>query len=384
MAKVSVPTILQVLPALDIGGVEQGAFDVALYIAGQNARSVVASAGGRKVDILVANGVKHIQLPLNRKTPWHVLYCGWKLYWWVKSEKPALIHARSRLPAWICFIVARATGTPFVTTVHGTHKAGTWLKRFYNSIMVRGDVVMAISNFIADHVALIHGFPREKIMVVPRGMDENIYKKDAVSPQVIQNFRTAWGAVNTTPVILMPGRLTHWKGQHIFIEALGLVKDIPWVAVIAGGEEGAGAYTRALKEIARTNGIAQRVIFTGSQMNLVDFYAASDVVVSASVEPEAFGRVAVEAQMMSKPIIATNHGGAVETVQNGITGYLVLPNDPVDMARALRQTLTQPTDLPKVGEAGRAWVVQHYTVQRMCKTEWNIYEQIIAKQNIPV
>nr|WP_320115677.1 glycosyltransferase family 4 protein [uncultured Desulfuromonas sp.] len=369
--------ILQVTAALQQGGVERGTVEMAAFIVAQGAHSLVASQGGRLVRELEAHGTRHIQLPLARRTPWSIVYCAFKLCRLIQQEKISLVHARSRAPAWAAYLACRWTGVPFLTTFHGTHRIQNRLKKFYNSIMVRGRRVIAISEFIKAHIMTHYGVDEARIDVAPRGYDPAVFNPQRVDETRIDQLRNSLGLTGEAPVISLPGRLTRWKGQVVLLEALNQIKDLAWHVLFIGGEDKKTAYLHELQQLAMRYQIADRVHFVGDQTDIALYYQVSDLVVSASTEPEAFGRVAVEAQAMGCPVVASAHGGALETVRDGETGWLFTPGNADDLAATLRRVLTGNDDLRAVGERGRQWVAQRYTIDRMCQAEWDCYEKML-------
>lgn len=361
--------ILQVTAALNEGGVERGTVEMAAFTVSQGAESYVASNGGKLVAELEASGGIHNRLPLDKRTPWHIAYCAWRLMQIIREKNIGLVHARSRAPAWAAFIACRLTDTKFITTFHGTHKIQNRFKWFYNSVMTRGERVIAISEFIKQHICDNYQVPEDCIDVAPRGFDPAIFDPVLYSDQDCQDLRQSLGIKPDELVVSLPGRLTRWKGQTIFLQALSEVKDLPWRALLIGGAGKKIAYQEELKRLITDLKISDRVIFLGSRSDIARCYAASDLIVSASIEPEAFGRVAIEAQAMGKPVIATAHGGALETVQDGVTGWYCQPSG-IDLSEKLRHALDDPAQMKRLGTAGREWVQSKFTVEKMCAAEW--------------
>ncbi len=369
--------ILQVTAALDQGGVERGTVEMAAFIVSKGAKSFVASQGGRLVADLMDQGSEHVSLPLARRDPLSILYSAFKLRSLIDENEISLVHARSRAPAWAAYLASRMAGVPFVTTFHGTHRIQNCVKKYYNSIMTRGRRVIAISQFIKDHIQKNYGVDESLIDIAPRGFDPLRISPDKVENQQLAELKSRWDLVDGIPVLTLPGRLTRWKGQTLFLDALAQIKDLDWQVLIVGGCGKKDSYLHELKNMAEASGISDRVKFTGDQSNIVPFYAVSDVVVSASTEPEAFGRVAVEAQAMAKPIIASAHGGALETVRDGETGWLFTNNNVEDLVQKLRLALSPQTDLIKIGKAAREFVAVEYTTEQMCSAEWDSYHLVL-------
>ncbi len=369
--------VLQVTAALEQGGVERGTTEMASFIVSQGAQSLVASQGGRLVTALEKGGTKHFSLPLASRNPLTIFYSALQLQKIIHSEKIDLLHARSRAPAWAVFLACKLTGVKMVTTFHGTHRIQNRVKKYYNSVMVRGVRVIAISEFIKNHILQNYSVREGLIDVVPRGFDSALFAPDLVSIEQQQELKQRLNLPPGMAIISLPGRLTRWKGQPLFIEALAQIRDLRWQALLIGGGKKT-AYMEELKTLTQKLGIADRVMFLGDQENIVPYYAISDIIVSASTEPEAFGRVAVEAQAMAKPIIASAHGGSLETVRDGETGWLFKHGDVADLADKLRNALSEGVDLTKIGFSGRHWVAENYTIDKMCQGEWNTYLKVLG------
>lgn len=373
--------ILQVTAALEQGGVERGTVEMAAFIVSQGAQSFVASQGGRLVKELEKSGSKHFSLPLARRNPLTILYSAFQLQKLIRGEKIDLVHARSRAPAWAAFFACKLAGVKMVTTFHGTHRIQNRVKKLYNSVMVRGERVIAISEFIKNHILENYSIKEELIDVAPRGFNPALFFPDAITSGGMHELKQRLDLPDGIKVIAMPGRLTRWKGQLLFLEALARIKDLHWQALLVGGAGKKTAYMEELKMMAQNLGIASRVTFLGDQGDIVPYYAISDIVVSASTEPEAFGRVSVEAQAMAKPIIASAHGGSLETVKDGKTGWLFNNGDIADLADKLRNALSADIDLAQIGISGRQWVAKNYTIDKMCRAEWDAYLKVLEINN---
>lgn len=370
--------VLQVGAGLEQGGVERGIIEMAEYLSASGWRALVASAGGRMVDQLLRVGGEHYELPLTHRNPAAIMKNGFALAKIIREANVDIVHARSRGPAWAAIMACKLTGVPLVTTFHGTYNREIPGKTYYNSSMVRGERVIAISDFIRDHVKTYYSVPDEKIIMAPRGYDPRFFNPENVKKEDIETLWKQWNVAAATPVILLPGRITRWKGHGDFIKALGRIKNLPWKAVIVGGYgKKEGFYWELQKEVTNL-GLQDRVIFEGSQSNMPLYYAASDVVVTPSLEPEAFGRTNVEAQAMGKPVISTAHGGALETVKSGETGWLVRPNNPERLALALADAITDLTRLKQMGAAGQAFVAENFTINKMCAAEMSAYTAVLA------
>jgi glycosyltransferase involved in cell wall biosynthesis len=378
-----VPAILQVIPALDAGGAERTTIDIAKALTRNGLRALVASAGGRMESLLAGANADLFRLPLDAKAPHKILLNAARLAKLIRRQKVRLIHVRSRAPAWSGLLAAHRTNIPFVTTYHGIYNASNRPKRFYNSVMARGDATIANSQWTADHIVREHGIARERIAVIPRGVDLEEFDPAGVSPERVAALRAQWGMTEES-VILLPGRLTRWKGQIVFTEALAqLVRQNALQnvkAVLAGDSQGRANYVAELNQAITANGLDGIVQVVPHVNDMPAAYLASDIVVSASTDPEAFGRVAAEAGAMARLVIATDHGGARETVLSNRSGLLVPPGDAAALADALR-TILSASELQRrqMGEAGRAHVRAHFSLERMCSDTIALYRSLLSR-----
>ncbi len=376
----TVPTILQVLPALETGGVERSAVQIAGAVVRAGWRSLVASAGGAMVRELERSGARHIQLPLDTKNPFAIRRNIERLVRVIEAEQVDLVHARSRAPAWSAWSAAKRTRIPFVTTFHGTYSAGNAFKRLYNAVMVWGDPTIATSEFIARHIMQTYKVPVDRLRLVPNGIDLEKFSPERVQPHRMLQLAKDWRLPDGVPVILLPGRLTRWKGQTVLIEALTLLKRTDIICVLAGSDQGRSDYRQELERLVTGQGLQGHVRIVGDCTDMPAAYMLADVVVSASTEPEAFGRVAVEAQAMGRPIIATDHGGSRETVLPGETGWLVKPGDPVSLATALADAIDLPTEARlRIAEVAIEHVRANYDQQAMCDAGVAVYQEVLSR-----
>ena len=360
------PTVLQVLPALNAGGVERGTLEIAAAVVAAGGRALVASAGGRLVPALEALGARHFTLPLDRKLA--IWSNGAALARLARAEGVAIIHARSRAPAWSAWRAARLSGARFVTTWHGTYNENVPGKRLYNSVMARGERVIAISGFIRDHIIARH--PTAPIRLIPRGVEAALFDPDAVSPARVAAIRMAWGGPGQ--VVLLPARLTRWKGQAVLIDALGRLPQPP-LAVLLG--DGRASYATELRALAAARGV--RLVLAGHVTDMPAALLAADVIVHASTDAEAFGRVVIEAQAMRRPVIASDLGGPRETVEHGVTGWLTPAGDAAALAARLAMVLAMTDDArATVGAAARAAVLAGFTTQAMQAATLEVYREL--------
>ena len=369
------PAILQVLPALVSGGVERGTVEIAEAIAGAGWRAIVASAGGPLAKDVERVGGVHVTLPLDTKSPFLIWRNAAALAALARREGVAVLHARSRAPAWSALIAARGAGAHFVTTYHGAYNEGVPGKRLYNSVMARGERVIAISRFIAELIEARHHVPRERIRVIPRGVDPRRFDPAAVAPARILAQREAWGAASGQRLVLLPGRLTRWKGQMVLVEALAQLPGV--IGVLAGG--GNEAFAHELQDRATTLGVANRLVLAGHVEAMDVALLAADVVAHASTDPEAFGRTVIEAQAMARPVVASDLGGPRETVEEGVTGWRVPPGEAGALAVALRRVLAMPeAEREAVGATARAAVLRSLTTEAMQRATLAVYRELLS------
>ena len=361
-------TILQVLPALRGGGVEHNTLEIAAALRDVGARVLVASAGGHMAASL---GMDHICLPLETKDPLVLWHNSTRLRALIAEEGVDLVHAHSRAPAWSALIAARHRRKPFVTTFHGAYGAGNAVKRAYNRVMLRGDRVIAPSNFVAEHVRAVYGCLETRIRVVPQGIDTTTFDASAVPADINIPVRAAWGIADGVRVVLLPGRLTRLKGHAVLIEAMRELADQNITAVFVGSDAGHGAYRRELEALAGNLDVR----FIGHRDDMAATYAASDVVVLPSVRPESFGRVLAEAGAMGLPVVATGHGAAQEIVVHGETGWLVAPADPPALANGIRMALAEAG--PALAARARSHVEGRFTLAKMRAGTLAVYGELI-------
>jgi glycosyltransferase involved in cell wall biosynthesis len=372
-------TILQVLPALgEQGGVERGTVDVAAAIVKAGGRAVVASAGGPRAPSLQRVGACHVELPLDSKNPLVVAANVGRLTRLIRKERVDVVHVRSRAPAWSALHAARRAGLPFVTTFHGTYNVANPLKHRYNAIMAQGEPVIAISRFIAEHLQRVYGVKEERIRVIPRGVDI-----DSFSPDKVSADRMIWMArllrlADGLPVVLLPGRLTRWKGQTVLIEAMARLDRRDVCCVLLGSDQGRQGYQRELERLIVRSGLGGVVRIVNHCDDMPAAYMLADVVVSASTDPEAFGRVMVEAQALGRPVIGTDHGGSRETVVPGRTGWLSPPGDAAALAVAMSEALALSAEArARMAEAAIAHVRANFTKTAMCARTLAVYDEVL-------
>ena len=381
-------TILQVIPDLETGGAERTTLEVGAALVRAGARSLVASAGGGMVAQLEAEGSEHVTLPISAKSPLEMRRNRARLLTLIERENIALLHARSRAPAWPTLWAARAANRPFVTTYHGAYGGKTKLKRLYNSVMARGDVVIANSRFteaaIREAFAGWKVLEGRRIVTIPRGADLTRFGEDAVTPARRAAMQARLGGEGALR-LLLPGRLTEWKGQRTAIEAARLLQTDPRVpalrVVLAGSAQGRDGYEEALRAMIETHGLEDTVHLAGHVEDMPAAYLWSDVTLSCSTRPEAFGRVAVEAMASGRPVIATALGGSLETVAEGETGLLVPPGDPQALADAVVR-LADRDRRAALGAAAARHARARFTTEAMTSATLSVYKDVLAGREV--
>lgn len=374
------PVVLQVLPALESGGVERGTVDVARALVEAGWEALVVSAGGPMVYELERVGARHVGHPIGAKNPmrWRENF-DW-LVDLIHRENVDIVHARSRMPAWIAWRAALRNRVPFVTTFHGRFPDSNPLKKLYNSVMVRGDRVIAISHYIAEEIVRRFDIDTAKLRIIPRGVNLDLFDPDRVSAERMIKLTREWRLPDGVPVVVLPGRVTRWKGHEVLIEALARLKDRQVHCLMVGSYDGKESYKAELERRIARRGLTASVYLTGPSNDMPCVYKLADVVVSASTDPEPFGRVMIEAQAMGRPIVATDHGGARESVIQGETGWLVKPNDPEALAEGIRTALAM-TEFERAEMSARAvaHAREHYSTYDMCARTLSVYSELLPQ-----
>ncbi len=378
--------ILQVIPKLGYGGAETGCYDLAHYLPENGCKSYIITSGGELLKFVNKDKVKIIRLPVHSKNPIIMLFNAIVIFFIIWFLNISIVHARSRAPAWSCLFATRFTKSKFVTTFHGTYDFTNSLKKFYNSAMVRSDLVIGGSNFIFEHIYQNYGDffknDKRKLLVIFRGINTNFYSQKSIKENKLQNIIKECNVDKTKFVILLPGRLTPWKGQEVFIEALNILNrqnDVrSFYAIIVGSDQGRKVYFKKLKSLVERYRLYKSLIFVPQFKEMPIAYQISDLVVSASTKPESFGRVSVEAQSMKKPIIASNIGGSKETIINEKTGFFFEAGSANALAEKLKEiiNLDQMT-LQSIGIEGRKNVLKKFDIDRMCFTTFSEYKKLV-------
>ena len=377
--------VLQVIPKLGYGGAETGCYDIAHYLPENGCKSFIVTSGGELLKFVDKSKVKVFRLPVQSKNPILILINAIILTFIILFNNISIIHARSRAPAWSCLIASKITSRKFVTTFHGTYNFKSNLKKLYNSVMVRSDLIIAGSNFIFSHIKENYSNylnQKKKLLVVFRGINVDYFDPTTKLETEEKKLLKQWEIEKDKKIILLPGRLTTWKGQEVFIEAINLVNIElgyeAFYAVILGSDQGRDLYKKKLIRLSEQYRLTKQLRFIDHCKDMALAYKVSDIIVSASIEPEAFGRVSVEAQSMEKPIIASNIGGSNETVIDEKTGYLFKAGDAKSLSQKILKTLTiDETQLKLIGVEGRKNIVQKFNVEKMCFSTYSEYKRLI-------
>jgi glycosyltransferase involved in cell wall biosynthesis len=375
------PAVLQVLPRLVTGGVERGTVEVAAALVAAGWKAVVASAGGPMVRELERAGALHVTLPLASKNPITMLRNVDRLVELIRRERIDVVHARSRAPAWSAWAAARRVRCHLVTTFHNAYDDKSWLKRRYNAVMAEGERVIAISGFVAEHAMQVYGVPEERLRFIPRGVDFSRFDPERVSAERVIQLAREWQLIDGLPVVMLPGRLTRWKGQLVLVEAIAQLGLRDLRCILIGS--GAGRYPKQLQQAIKARALDGLFLLVEDCRDMAAAYKLADVVVSASTRPEGFGRVIAEAQAMGRPVIATDHGGAREIVAAGGTGWLVPPADAAALAQAIAAALAlTPDQRMAMAEHAIARMREHFSTQAMTDRTLSVYEEILFPQAV--
>ena len=381
--------VLQVIPKLGYGGAETGCYDLAHYLPENNCSSYLVTSGGELIKYIDKKKVKLIRLPVHSKNPILIFLNSIILVLIILFFNISIVHARSRAPAWSCLLATKITMRKFVTTFHGTYGFNNIIKKFYNSVMVRSDLIIAGSNFIFSHIK--NNYPKylnikKKFLVIFRGINVDFFDPTTTLESEENKLISQWGIKRDKKIILMPGRLTSWKGQEVFIEALNLVnKELgheAFYAVILGSDQGRDIYKKKIKRLSEQHRLNNQIKFIEHCNNMPLAYKICDLVVSPSIKPEAFGRVAIEAQAMEKPIIASNIGGSNETIINDNTGFLFESENPVSLCKKIIEVFNlDESRLKSMGIEGRKNIIKKFNVEKMCFSTYSEYKKLLNVNN---
>ena len=377
--------VLQVIPKLGYGGAEIGCYDLAHFLTENECDSFIITSGGELLKYINKKKVKVIKLPVNSKNPLLIFINSIIISLIILIFNISVVHARSRAPAWSCLLATKITKRKFVTTFHGTYSFNNKLKKFYNSVMVKSDLIIAGSNFIFSHISENYSEylnPKKKrFLVIFRGINTDYFDPTKIKSSEEEKLIKQWNITRNKKIILLPGRLSSWKGQELFIEALNIVKQkigSTFYAIILGSDEGRTVYKKKFLRLTEQYRLNNELRFIENCKIMPLAYKISNLVVSSSIEPEAFGRISVEAQAMEKPILASNLGGSKETILNNKTGILFDTNKPSILAEKIVEMLQlDELTLKLMGSEGRKNIIKKFNVEKMCLSTYTEYKKLI-------
>jgi glycosyltransferase involved in cell wall biosynthesis len=382
-------TLLQVIPDLETGGAEQTTLDIARAVVEAGGRAIVASRGGRMAGELAARGGELRRLPVHSKNPLVMLGNRKRLADLIAAERVSLVHVRSRAPAFAAFAAAKGAGVPCIATYHGLYGSGNPVKRWYNSVMTRGVLTIANSDFTARHVVAEHGLDPARVVAIPRGVDLARFDPATVAPERVEALEAAWnlGPRGVRTRFLLAGRLTRWKGQLLAVEAAARLRETgvaDFVVILVGDDQGRTDFSAELVNAMLMGGSLGLVQLAGHCDDMPAAYLAADVALAPSLEPEAFGRTAVEPQAMGRPVIAADHGAPSETVLAAETGWLVRPGDPDALADAMADAIAAgPERRAAMGAAGMTRARRLYSLEAMCEATLGVYARVLEDARGP-
>jgi len=379
----SQPVVMQIIPELSAGGAEQGCIDVGVELIAGGAQSIIVSNGGNRLHELERHGITHINMPVHSKNPITMRRNARKIAKLIEQYGVHIVHVRSRAPAWSAYWACQKSKMPvrFMTTCHAPYNiSGEW-KRKYNAIMTRGERVIAISEMVTNYLTENYHIDPSIIRLIPRGIAIEKFHPTAVTPQRLIELSNKWRIPDGANIIMLPGRLTRWKGHHVLIDAMAKIGRKDLFAVIIGDDQGRSEYRKELEDSIETKGLSEQIRIVSHCNDMPAAYMLATVVVSASIEPEGFGRIPVEAQAMGRPIIGTAHGGALETIKAGQTGWLVEPGDPIALSRAIEDALDlNQGQRAMLATRAMAHVVDHFTKEQMLNKTMNVYAELLRGQ----
>lgn len=369
---------MQVLPALSVGGAEQGCIDIHTALIAAGCHSIIVTSGGEREAEAKRAGGTIINLPVKSKNPLIILRNTTRLKNIIKNYGVDIVHARSRAPAWSCYNACKKTNARFMTTCHAPYTVSGVFKKSYNSVMAKGERIIAISQYVRNYLLRYYKIDKKRIRTIARGIPLDIYNPSRVTAERIIQLSQKWSIPEDSFVALLPGRLTRWKGHHVFIKAMAQLKRNDVVGIIVGADQGRTKYREELESLIKAHNLSDRLWIVDHCRDMTAAYRLATVVVSASIEPEGFGRVPVEAQAMGRLVVATNHGGAVETVIDGETGLLVEPGNAKEMAEAIDRILSlSEQEHEFIGEKAQKHVNDFFSKEQMIKNTFDVYNELL-------
>ncbi len=379
------PVIMQIIPEIGPGGAEQGCIDVAAAITQAGGKAIVVSFGGSRIHEVTRTGALHINLPVHSKNPLTMLMNIGRIRKLIKQHNVDIVHVRSRAPAWSAYRACKGTNAHFMTTCHAPYNINGELKRFYNSVMAKGERVVAISHMVSDYLLNNYRIHPDVIRLVHRGVSLNRFRPNAISAERVIAIANEWRIPDGSDVVMLPGRLTRWKGHHVLIEAMDKIQNDNLFCVLIGSDQGRSGYREELETTIEDKGLSGRIRIVDHCDDMPAAYMMASVVVSASTDPEGFGRIPIEAQAMGRPIIGTDHGGAQETIKRGETGWLIPPSDAEAMAQALHEALSlTPEQRELLAYQAMQHIEENFSVDLMLRKTLAVYNELLNGQASPL
>ena len=379
--------ILQIIPNMEIGGAERTVLEITSFLKDKEFSSLVLTSGGKLIGELEKENIEVIKLKIDKKNPYSIIKNFFLFIKIFREKKIDLVHVRSRAPAWSAIFAAKKIGIPVLTTWHGHVSNSSFIKKIYNSIMLKGDAVIANSAYTAERISKIYNIDLNKIDIISRGVNVESFEGSKFSNTEISNMKKMWSVDDNKIIILFPARLTRWKGHLVTIEAINLLKKEKFfdqvVFLFAGEKAGAENYIKKLNSIITKFKLQENIKLVERIENMPLAYHASDVVLSPSIEPEPFGRIPIEAQAAGKTIIASDHGAVKDTIKNGnnFTGFKVKPNDPQALSIAIKQSITMDKiDLTKMHKRAISNVKNNFSLENMCKKTLEVYKRLLISE----
>lgn len=371
-------TILQVVPALVSGGVERGTLEIAKTLANKGYKSIVLSSGGPLVEQLEEHGSIHITYDVASKNPLKIWQNAKKIRTIVQEHNVDVIHARSRAPAWSCGLAARATNTKFITTFHGIYNFNNFIKKRYNKIMTEGDVVIAVSNYVKNHIIDNYHVNEDRIRVIHRGVNHREFDKSKLDEKTITAFREKYKVPKDAKVLLLPARFTAWKGHMCLLDALEEIRDENFYCIMAGDLARHPNYVTKVRDRIFDSRMQAKVQIFGNEPDIKSLYGISDIVLSTSIEPEAFGRTIIEAQSMEKMVIASGIGGAAETIENDISGFHFESGNKSQLANKIKECIAMlgSESEKTITTTARKCVIDKFSLDKMLASVLSVYEEV--------
>ncbi len=375
------PVVMQIIPALGTGGAEQGCIDVAAELVRSGAKSIVVSHGGHRIPEILRGGSIHVDLPVHSKNPFVMWRNIARLRKLIREHDVDIVHARSRAPAWSAWKAVENTRARFMTTCHAPFNISGDVKKFYNSSIARGERVIAISNYVREYLLKNYEIEDRNIRLVHRGVAIEKFHPNAVAPTHLIKLSKDWRLPDGCTIVMMPARVTRWKGHLVLVEAMAKLKRDDVFCVMIGDDQGRSEFTAEVETAIREKGLEGRVRMVGYCGDMPAAYMLANVVVSASTDPEGFGRVPIEAQAMGRPIVATNHGGAMETILPGETGWLVEPGNAEELAKAIDEALAMtPEQRAYMATHAMMHIAENFTRSRMVDQTMDVYAELLQEK----